>query len=98
MDEKFDFSMPSDDTQGYKSNLGNRSTKNSHKPRVDTNLNPRKEADAVHKQDNKPSTTLRGRSEAHSKDIICGDIATHLDLIATGGRDNKVKIWDYERI
>ena len=98
MDEKFDFSMPSDDAQGYKSNLGNRSTKNSHKPRVDTNLNPRKEADADHKQDNKPSTTLRGRSEAHSKDIICGDIATHLDLIATGGRDNKVKIWDYERI
>jgi WD40 repeat protein len=28
MDEKFDFSMPSDDAQGYKSNLGNRSTKN----------------------------------------------------------------------
>jgi WD40 repeat protein len=22
----------------------------------------------------------------------------HLDLIATGGRDNKVRIWDYERI
>jgi WD40 repeat protein len=41
---------------------------------------------------------LRGRLEAHSKDIICGDLALHLDLIATGGRDNKVKIWDYERI
>jgi WD40 repeat protein len=22
----------------------------------------------------------------------------HLDLIATGGRDNKVRVWDYERI
>ena len=41
---------------------------------------------------------LRGRAGAHSKDIICGDLAMHLDLIATGGRDRKVKIWDYERI
>ena len=41
---------------------------------------------------------LRGRAEAHSKDIICGDFAPHLDMIATGGRDNKAKIWDYERI
>lgn len=41
---------------------------------------------------------LRGRSSAHSKDIICGDLAMHLDLIATGGRDKKVRIWDYERI
>jgi WD40 repeat protein len=41
---------------------------------------------------------FRGRCEAHTKDIICGDFAMHLDLIATGGRDNKAKIWDYERI
>lgn len=41
---------------------------------------------------------LRGRIEAHSKDIICGDLAMHLDLLATGSRDNKVRIWDYERI
>lgn len=41
---------------------------------------------------------LRGRSDCHSKDIICGDFAIHLDLIATGGRDNIAKIWDYERI
>jgi hypothetical protein len=41
---------------------------------------------------------LRGKAGAHSKDIICGDLAMHLDLIATGGRDRKVKIWDYERI
>lgn len=41
---------------------------------------------------------MRGRSDAHSKDVICGDLAMHLDLIATGGRDCKVKIWDYERL
>ena len=41
---------------------------------------------------------LRGRTEAHPKDLICGDYAPHLDLIATGGRDNKARIWDYERI
>ena len=41
---------------------------------------------------------LRGRAAAHAKDIICGDLAMHLDLIATGGRDRKVRIWDYERI
>lgn len=41
---------------------------------------------------------LRGRTEAHPKDVICGDFAPHLDLIATGGRDNKARIWDYERI
>ena len=50
--------------------------------------------DKFHNLDN----LLRGRSEAHTKDIICGDLAIHLDLIATGGRDNLVKIWDYERI
>lgn len=36
--------------------------------------------------------------ECHNKDINCGDFAMHLDLIATGGRDNKAKVWDYERI
>jgi len=41
---------------------------------------------------------LRGRIDSHTKDIICADLAMHLDLIATGGRDNRVRIWDYERI
>lgn len=41
---------------------------------------------------------LRGRTNCHSKDIICGDFGLHLDLIATGGRDNIAKIWDYERV
>jgi len=45
-----------------------------------------------------PPNVLRGRSDCHSKDIICGDFAIHLDLIATGGRDNTAKIWDYERV
>ena len=41
---------------------------------------------------------LRVRTEAHTKDILCGDMALHLDLIVTGGSDNRVRIWDYERI
>ena len=40
----------------------------------------------------------RGKVECHSKDLICGDYGHYLGLIATGGRDNKVRIWDYERI
>lgn len=47
-----------------------------------------------HNRDN----LLRGRADAHTKDIICADLAMHLDLIATGGRDNRVRVWDYERI
>lgn len=41
---------------------------------------------------------LRERADAHSADIITGDYAHNLSLIATGGRDNKVRIWDYERV
>ena len=41
---------------------------------------------------------LRGRFDAHKNNIICGDFASHLDLIATGGRDNKARVWDYERV
>ena len=54
----------------------------------------RNAADKQHNRDN----LLRGRAEAHKNNIICGDFAMHLDLIATGGRDNKARIWDYERI
>ena len=41
---------------------------------------------------------MRGKIECHTKDLICGDYGHYLGLIATGGRDNKVKIWDYEKI
>lgn len=51
-----------------------------------------------HESKKRHSSQLRGRQNAHQKDIICGDIAMHLDLIVTGSRDNRVKIWDYERI
>ena len=44
------------------------------------------------------STVRRGKIECHRKEIISGDYAHYLGLIATGGRDNKVKIWDYERV
>jgi WD40 repeat protein len=40
----------------------------------------------------------RSVANAHLKDIICGDFAMNLDLIATGGRDNVARIWDYEKI
>jgi WD40 repeat protein len=45
-----------------------------------------------------PENLLRGRIEAHKANIVSGDFAPHLDLIATGGRDNKARLWDYERI
>lgn len=45
-----------------------------------------------------PENVLRGKVNCHRKDIISGDFARHLDLIATGGRDNLVKLWDYERV
>jgi len=41
---------------------------------------------------------LRGKVNCHRKDVISGDFARHLDLIATGGRDNLVRLWDYERV
>jgi len=41
---------------------------------------------------------LRARCECHKKDIICGDYSHNLGLIATGGRDNLVRIWDYEKM
>ena len=40
----------------------------------------------------------RGRLNCHTRDLICGDYSHNLGLIATGGRDNKVKIWDYEKM
>lgn len=41
---------------------------------------------------------LRARCDCHKKDIICGDYSHNLGLIATGGRDNLVRLWDYERM
>lgn len=34
----------------------------------------------------------------HRKEVISGDYAHYLGYIATGGRDNVVKVWDYERV
>lgn len=41
---------------------------------------------------------MRGKEKAHAKDISCGDYSRNLGYIATGGRDCKIKIWDYEKI
>jgi len=57
----------------------------------------------IHKDDRdeqkKPhDNVMRAKKLCHKKDIICGDYAHNLGLIATGGRDNKVRIWEYERM
>jgi WD40 repeat protein len=41
---------------------------------------------------------LRGKKNCHKKDIISGDYSHNLGLIATGSRDNTVRIWDYEKV
>ena len=40
----------------------------------------------------------RGKLNCHTRDLICGDYSHKLGLIATGGRDNRVNIWEYEKI
>lgn len=40
---------------------------------------------------------LRCREMCHLKDIISGDYAHNLQMIATGSRDHVVRIWDYEK-
>jgi WD40 repeat protein len=57
----------------------------------------------IHKDDRdeqvKPDKKVyRGKENSHQKDIICGDYAHYLGLIATGGRDNVVCVWDYENM
>lgn len=41
---------------------------------------------------------MRGLIDCHKKDISCGDYSHNLGYIATGGRDNKVRIWEYEKV
>ena len=41
---------------------------------------------------------MRAKRMCHKKDIISGDYSHNLGLIATGGRDFKVRIWEYERM
>jgi WD40 repeat protein len=41
---------------------------------------------------------LRGKKFSHKKDIISGDYSHNLGLIATGSRDNSIRIWDYEKV
>lgn len=57
----------------------------------------------IHKDDRDeqkkpPENVMRAKRFCHKKDIICGDYAHNLGLIATGGRDNKVRVWEYERM
>lgn len=57
----------------------------------------------IHRDDRKDQKephehVMRGKRRAHMKDISCGDYSHNLGLIATGGRDCKIRIWDYERM
>jgi WD40 repeat protein len=57
----------------------------------------------IHKDDRdeqkKPGeNVMRAKRMCHKKDIISGDYSHNLGLIATGGRDFKVRIWEYERM
>ena len=58
----------------------------------------------IHRDDRNDATekpsdhVLRGISKVHMKDISCGDYSHNLGLIATGSRDCKVRIWEYEKM
>lgn len=41
---------------------------------------------------------LREKRKCHKKDIVSGDYSHNLGLIATGSRDNNVRIWEYEKM
>jgi WD40 repeat protein len=41
---------------------------------------------------------LRAKAGCHSKDIISADYSHNLGLMATGSRNHKVRIWEYEKI
>lgn len=41
---------------------------------------------------------MRGLYNCHTKDISCGDYSHNLGYIATGSRDCKVRIWEYEKM
>lgn len=56
------------------------------------------ESDTLGNKKKSRGNTMRGKADAHAGDIICGDYSHNLGLIVTGGRDEKVKIWDYERV
>ena len=41
---------------------------------------------------------MRAKTNCHRRDIISGDYSHNLGLIATGGRDHTVRIWEYEKM
>jgi WD40 repeat protein len=55
-------------------------------------------ADQVKENRDPRENVLRGKKNCHKKDIISGAYSHNLGLIATGSRDNSVRIWDYERV
>jgi WD40 repeat protein len=41
---------------------------------------------------------MRAKKLCHKKDIISADYSHNLGLIATGGRDHNIRLWDYEKM
>lgn len=41
---------------------------------------------------------LRGKINCQSKDIISADYSHNLGLIATGSRNHKIRLWEYEKV
>ncbi len=55
-------------------------------------------SDEIIENKNPRENVLRGKNQCHRKDIISGAYSHNLGLIATGSRDNSVRVWDYEKV
>jgi hypothetical protein len=55
-------------------------------------------SDKIDEMKDPKENVLRGKKNCHKKDIICGAYCHNLGLIATGSRDNTVRVWDYEKV
>lgn len=49
-------------------------------------------------RENPSDKVLRGKANCHTKDIIAADYSHNLGLIATGSRNHKVRLWEYEKV
>jgi len=47
---------------------------------------------------NNEENVLRGKVNCHTKDIISADYSHNLGLIATGSRNHRIRLWEYEKV
>lgn len=80
-----------------KTNTGAHNRKNSKGKTVDI-LEPVKKSHDDNSIGKNAWTLLRGKVNCHRKEILCGDYSPALDIIASGGRDKVVRLWEYERV